>query len=151
MYTNPAYGNKFRFEFTDEDTKDINDSIIGVDIPGISANGIEKQIDGNTIKLIGNVLDITDLSITVKLDSEYKSWIKFVKWVIDNQNGSNKYSNAGLFLLGRGDLPLFTLSFSSIFPISISPISYTRIDDDPQVLTFTVELKVNEITYSDNF
>lgn len=140
-----AYDNDFRFEFADN-MNILNDEIIGCEIPGLSLGVITKMIGGNEVKLPGDTLTIDDISINFKISGDYSNWVTIIKWMLGNRK-DRVFSQGGLFLLGADGNPIFTINLENIFPNNISSIQHTRTNSEPDLLTFTSNFKINDISF----
>jgi hypothetical protein len=120
-------------------------------MPGFNLGYIDRKYKGKSIYLPGTSIIISDLNIIVKADDNYNLWIQIFKWLIDNYNGSDELVSGSLYLLNSKDAPIFSISLYNMFPIDITEIQYSRTDNEPEILTFSVNFKINGAAYNTNF
>ncbi|QIG65694.1 baseplate wedge subunit [Ochrobactrum phage vB_OspM_OC] len=160
---NFAHGNKFRFVISDLP----NTQFLGVQYitPTITATSIKVPYKQHYVNVGGDKLDYGDLTVTFKIDKEYKNYIELVTWLngigkphdykeredLVKSHQITKYQmnehligcDVSIIMLDNQSNPSMEIIFRNVFPTTLTGINLdTKVGNDitlEATVTFAVE------------
>ncbi len=148
-----------KFAFTLRKIPNCKYFIQAVSIPGIKL-GVAKQLTPfQTLPLPGTEIDFDELSVTFKVDENFKNWIEINRWMQGlglvkdfseyasikkeniqiNSEFGGIWSDAIIHVLSNESNPLVNIIFRDAFPTSLSSVDFDSRTDEPKEQIATVK------------
>jgi len=132
-----------------------------VNIPGISIGSIEQPTEFRNLPVPGNKLTFDDFTMEFNIDEELESWKQIQSWIYalgiptkfddykalgrqmpwKNQTPQPQYSDATLTILSALNNPKYRISFTDMFPLSVTGINFDVTESADTILTATASFK----------
>jgi hypothetical protein len=164
---NKNFLNPMNFRFSIKRAPHVNFFIQKVNIPSISVPPTEYPNPLVRIPYSGEHMDYGTLAITFKVDEDLENYLEIHNWVrglgkpyaykeyadLKSQNpimGGGLKSDITLLILNSTKLPIFEITYTDAFPISLSEILFDTTSPDISYIEATAEFKYTlfEITES---
>jgi hypothetical protein len=144
------FQNRFRFSFLNSGYLDLDDSVVGVSLPGLTMGVVEQPTPMISLFNPGDSLEYTEITLKFLLDEDYNNWRKLFKWIYFIKNPAEldsalKFSDATIHLLDNKYKAIFILELQDIFPYTIDPIELSTQIDTAEEITFNVSFKTNGV------
>lgn len=145
--------NPVEFRFTIKRLPNVEYYIQGVNFPGISSSSTDINTPFKTIHAPGDTLTYNDLTLTVLLDENMKSYRDTFDWLValtrpeDFESykgllaGDGVYSDATLTILNSNKNANIELTFKDIFPIEVGTFQLSTTQSDVVAPTFDITFK----------
>jgi len=153
------YLNPIEFKFVLERLPSIEFFVQSVNIPGISSGSTEQVTPFKTIYLPGDKMVFDDLSMTVLIDEDLKSYYDAWFWLtsLTRAEGFGSYqqidsgdgviSDASLFVTTNSKNPNIEIRFKDLFPISVGAVQLAINQGDVTPATFDVTFKYSSYEF----
>ena len=147
---NNAISNRFRVTFSDPDLRILEDRVTSLIIPGLSLRFLTVPNQIRNVYRPGKSVDVLDMSLTVKLDEEFKVWKKMFAWILDNTSldtidFNRIVSDCSITVLSNKYNPLFVIELTDIFPYSLSDLPLDINIAEPSPIFIDIIFKVDSI------
>jgi len=147
---NNAISNRFRVTFSDPDLRILEDRVTSLIIPGLSLRFLTIPNQIRNVYRPGKSVDVLDMSLTVKLDEEFKVWKKMFAWILDNTSldtidFNRIVSDCSITVLSNKYNPLFVIELTDIFPYSLSDLPLDINIAEPSPIFIDIIFKVDSI------
>jgi len=147
---NNAISNRFRVTFSDPDLRILEDRVTSLIIPGLSLRFLTVPNQIRNVYRPGKSVDVLDMSLTVKLDEEFKVWKKMFAWILDNTSldtidFNRIVSDCSITVLSNKYNPLFVIELTDIFPYSLSDLPLDINIAEPSPIFIDINFKVDSI------
>ena len=132
--------NPINFYFKLSKTPNVEYLVQGAEIPGINLGSVQSPTPFVRITNPGN-MQYDDFRITFKVGESMTSYLEIYKWMVElsRPDSFEQYKasqvDASLLILNSARRPIIDVSFTDVFPTSISPISFDATLEDVQYVT----------------
>lgn len=137
-----------------------------VELPGISLPPLAQANPLSRIQIPSDRMDFEPLNLTFTVDERMNNWIEVFNWIKglgfpeewqqytqENNRGmpglselSRNYSDAELMILGSNNVPVRTIQFKDVFPVSLGGIKFSSTNNDVQYATANLTLEYSYYT-----
>lgn len=120
----------FQFSIDRDQFANVEYFCTAVNLPGINLGNVDLGYRGGTFTETGDRLEFSELSITFNVTEDMDNYLEITNWMhrIVNQKGDFK-SDATLLIMNSHNNIAKEVKFNSIFPISISELSFDTAGD----------------------
>lgn len=132
--------NPINFYFKLSKTPNVEYLVQGVGIPGVNLGSIQTPTPFVRVTNPGN-MTYDDLRVTFKVGENLTSYLEIYNWMVELSRPDSfdqyKYtaSDASVLILNSARRPIIDVSFTDVFPTSISPIDFDATLEDIQYVT----------------
>lgn len=162
--TNYLYPNFFTFRMKRMPTT--NYSLTGANLPGVSVGRLDHPNPAHATPLQGDRMFFADFTFSFLVTEDLKNYKDIWEWMagITNHNSSHKYStlknndvvggnslhsDGVLTILNSAKEPLHRIQFERMYPINLSDIIFSALDDGSQRATAQCTLTYKDYKFVD--
>jgi hypothetical protein len=118
------------FKFVNRDFKDVEFFVAGVDLPTMDNDSSLQANRFSTIKLPGDKITYSDLTLTFRVDSEMKNYKLISNWLKDLESADHTktndlFSDSKILVYNYANIHFLTFTFKDSFPTSLGGISFS--------------------------
>lgn len=156
--TNINFLSPVGFRFNIEYLPNTNWFMTSVNLPGISLGEINQPTPFMQTQVPGNDLVFDPLNITFQVDEDMQNWREIYDWMnglgFPNEYGEYKaqkakqlYSDASLSILNSDMNINYVITFTDLFPTSLSEILFDSASGDIETIKATVNFRYLAYSY----
>lgn len=156
--TNINFLSPVGFRFNIEYLPNTNWFMTSVNLPGISLGEINQPTPFMQTQVPGNDLVFDPLNITFQVDEDLQNWREIYDWMnglgFPNEYGEYKaqkakqlYSDASLSILNSDMNINYIITFTDLFPTSLSEILFDSASGDIETIKATVNFRYLAYSY----
>lgn len=151
------------FRFTLKRLPTVNFFVVQASMPSVGMGAIAVPTPFKNFPVPGDKIEFGNFSLTFKVDEEMINYKEIYAWITgltfpDNfsqfatlrraakTSDGSIVSDGTLTILNSAMKPNIDIRFEDMFPISISPLSFTTQDGDVNYIDATVDFKFNNFT-----
>ena len=161
LTTNTNFLSPVEFQLVLNRLPNVEFFIQGANIPGISSSGTERPSPFKTINEPSDKITYDDFTVTVVCDEDMVAFREVSDWLValtfpddftqyDNlkpaPTGDGKKSDGSLVVLNSNKNANVTISFTDMFPVSISGLQLNTAESDLTAPTFEITFKYSNYT-----
>lgn len=144
---NTAYATNHRLEIAG--ATDLNYFCQTVELPGLSAEGVETPWKGTPGYWQADRIDYDPLPITFLVDEEFKNYLYIYQWMLScttKDTPLSRQKDATLHILTGNKTKNLEVQFLGCFPTSLGNISFESAVTDPNAITCALTLRYQMFT-----
>jgi hypothetical protein len=137
--------NTASFKFVNKIFKDVEFSCTNVSLPSITVESAPQSNRWADIKVPGDKLVYSDLTLSFNVDEQLKNYREIVAWMenisnVSYENANDLLSDSTIIIYNSSNSLIGTYTFVDSFPTSISGIDFGIDDDGVSYAKVDVEL-----------
>jgi len=143
------------YKFVNKKFEDVEFFVATADLPTMDIDASLQSNRFSTIKLPGDKIVYSDLTLSFRVDSEMKNYIFISNWLkdlekADHTNTNDLFSDSKLLVYNYANVHFLTFTFKDSFPISLGGISFTVENTEEEFVTTETTFAFTEYTIEIN-
>lgn len=137
------------FKFVNKKFKDVEFFVSAVDLPTIDIDASIQSNRFSTIKLPGDKVVYSDLTLSFRVDSEMNNYKLISEWMKDlegftHTNTNDLFSDSKILIYNYANVHFLTFTFKDSFPISLGGIPFSVENTEEEFVTTDVTFAFSE-------